>query len=144
MLIVDVNILIYVTQEDAIEHQRVLDWWTEAVDGPEPIGLPWTSLVGFLRVSTNKKIYPRPLTIQEATERVASWIEHHNTSLVAPSQNHWKHYKTTLLNSNASGNLVTDAHFAALAISRDATLVSCDTDFARFKNLRWLNPLTAS
>ena len=144
MQIVDVNILVYITREDAAEHQEVLNWWVAALDGPELIGLPWTSLIGFLRITTNAKIHPRPLTIQEATEKVTNWLGHQNTSLVTTSQNHWLHYRAVLLDSQARGNLVTDAHFAALAKSNNATLVSCDTDFARFKGLRWLNPLTAS
>jgi toxin-antitoxin system PIN domain toxin len=141
MKLIDLNILLYVVNEDSVHHARVLAWWKQALNDDEPLGLPWVVLLGFLRIATNPDVFPRPLAPDAAAAKIGGWLSLDNTRLVQERDEHWNILRTLLSEAGTAGNLVTDAHLAALAISHGAELVSCDTDFARFKGLRWHNPL---
>jgi toxin-antitoxin system PIN domain toxin len=139
--IVDVNILLYITNTRAIEHGRVKAWWDAALRDQEQIGLPWHALISFVRISTLPNAFPEPLTVEQAVEKLQSWIAHPNVSIVQETKAHATILVEILRGAGKAGKLTTDAHFAALAISHNATLVSCDNDFARFRRLKWENPL---
>ena len=141
MKLVDLNILLYVVNKDSARHAPVLAWWEEALNDDEPLGLSWIVLLGFLRIATNPDIFPHPLSPDAAAGKLAAWLSLSNTRLVQERDEHWSILRTLLSEAGTAGNLVTDAHLAALAISHGAKLVSCDTDFARFKGLRWHNPI---
>lgn len=143
MKLVDLNVLLYAVNRDASRHKAVRTWWEAAVAGDEPVGLPWIVLLGFLRLATNARVFPRPLTHEQATERVDAWLVHSNIRVVSETKEHWRILKELLADSGTAGNLTTDAHLAALAISHGATLFSCDADFGRFRTLRWRNPAEA-
>ena len=143
MRLVDLNILLYVVNEDSAHHATLRNWWEEAMIDERPVGLSWMVLIGFLRLSTRSQIFDRPLTPAEAIERVSTWLHHGNTRVVVPSDRHWTILSALIEQSGTAGNLTNDAHLAALAIEYGATLISCDADFARFSRLRWENPLTA-
>jgi len=141
MKIVDVNILLYAINRSVPHHTLVRRWWEHSLSSSEPIGLAWPTIVGFVRLATHRKIFPQPQTLGEALKKVNDWLDHPNTSLVTESKDHWKILQQLLLETGTAGNLTSDAQLAALAISRGATLVSCDKDFNRFEQLRWENPL---
>lgn len=141
MKLIDLNVLLYVVNEDSVHHARVLAWWKQALNDDEPLGLPWVVLLGFLRIATNPDVFPRPLTPDAAAAKVAGWLSLDSTRLVQERDEHWNILRALLSETGTAGNLVTDAHLAALAISHGAELVSCDGDFARFKGLRWHNPI---
>lgn len=142
MKLVDLNVILYVLNTDSVHHRAALDWWEETLRGDEPIGLTWIVLLGFLRLSTNPAIFPRPLGVEPALDRVGIWLALDQTRLVPETEDHW-HVLSSLLNeTGAAGNLTTDAHLAAIAISHGATLVSFDGDFARFPSLRFESPKT--
>lgn len=141
MKIVDLNVLLYAVNSHAIAHERVRDWWEAAVNDEETIGLPWIVLLGFLRLSTNPRVFPTPLALDAAAEKVDTWLAQENIRVVSARDDHWKTLRSLLVGAGTAANLTTDAHLAALALTHDAALVSCDTDFARFKGLRWENPL---
>jgi toxin-antitoxin system PIN domain toxin len=139
--IVDLNVLLYAVNSDAAPHARVLEWWEAAMNGEETIGLPWVVLLGFLRLTTHPRVFPRPLTPEAAEARVDAWLSVPNVRIVAERDGHWPMLKTLLHASGTAGNLTTDAHLATMAMTYDAVLVSCDADFNRFKGLRLENPL---
>ncbi len=141
MKIVDLNILLYTVNENAVHHTPLLKWWEEAINGDEPLGLPWIVLLGFLRIATNSKIFPQPLNPDTAIDKIDIWLSLDNTRLVCEKEGHWDILRSLLAETGTAGNLTTDAHLATLAISHGAVLVSCDNDFARFKGLRWENPI---
>jgi hypothetical protein len=141
MKVVDLNVLLYVVNENAPHHQALLDWWESAVNGDESVGLPWVVLLGFLRIATNPKIFPTPLPPAVAIGKIDTWLSLANTCLVREKDVHWEILRTLLDETGTAGNLTTDAHLASLAISHGAILVSCDGDFARFRGLRWENPI---
>jgi len=141
MKLVDVNILVYVASRQSKFHQQALKWWTTAFDGNEPVGLCWPVLIGFVRIMTSAKILPDPLSLDQCIERIDAWLAHSNTVLLQESQNHWDILRDIMIDANVRENVTTDAHLAALAISRGATMVSFDNDFRRFRQLRLENPL---
>jgi toxin-antitoxin system PIN domain toxin len=142
--IVDLNVLLYAVNRDAAHHVRVRTWWENALAGEEPIGLAWVVLVGFLRLSTSSRVFTNPLTPEQAIDRIDAWLGHPNTALITETDGHWSVLRQLLSESGTAGNLTTDAHLAALAISQSAVLASCDADFARFAGLRRENPCTAT
>lgn len=141
MRIVDLNVLLHAVNTDAAHHTRVLDWWEAAIADDEPIGLVWMVLLGFLRVATNPRVFPRPLGPDTAMSMLDTWLSLDNTVLLTEREEHWGILRSLLLEAGTAGNLTPDAHLAALAISHGAALVSCDSDFARFRGLRWENPV---
>ena len=141
MKIIDLNVLLYVVNKNTQNHKFLLNWWEGAVNRDETIGLPWVVLLGFLRIATNPKIFPQPLDAAAAISKIETWLSLNNTHLVKEKNNHWEILRTLLVEAGTAGNLTTDAHLATLAISHGAVLVSCDSDFARFRGLRWENPI---
>jgi toxin-antitoxin system PIN domain toxin len=139
--IVDVNILVYVTNTRDHAHSRVKAWWDVALQGDEPLGLTWHALVGFVRLATTPKVFSQPLPVGAALSKTAAWLSHPNTRLIQETAVHAEPFAELLAALGTAGKLTSDAHLAALAISHNATLVSCDTDFGRFRRLKWENPL---
>lgn len=141
MKIIDTNVLLYVVNPRAVQHAAVAQWWSAATNGDEPIGLAWVTLLGFVRMATNPRAFSRPLTVGQALDQVSEWIGLSTARIVHESPDHWKLLAQLLATVGTAGNLTTDAHLAALAISHGATLVSCDSDFLRFRQVRFENPL---
>jgi uncharacterized protein len=138
---VDANILLYAVNSAAAGHAKCRRWLEEALAGDEAIAFDWVVLLAFLRISTRATTFDEPLTVGKAIDRLEEWLAAPVVRLLAPTSEHWSIIQELLLAVGTGGNLTTDAHLAALAISHNATLVSCDTDFSRFKRLRWENPL---
>ncbi len=141
MKIIELNVLLYVVNENAPHHQALLSWWQDAVNSDESVGLPWVVLLGFLRIATNPKIFPHPLDPATAITKIYTWLSLANTYLVREKDEHWEILRTLLVETGTAGNVTTDAHLATLAISHGAVLVSCDRDFACFRGLRWESPI---
>ena len=141
MKVVDLNGLLYAVNSDAPHHERIVAWWERALNGDEAIGLAWPVVVGFLRISTHPTIFPAPLTPEASMGQVAAWLARDVVSLLTEKRDHWPTLQHLLHATGTAGNLATDAHLAALAVTHGATLVSCDADFTRFAHLRWENPL---
>lgn len=140
MKIVDLDLLLYAVNENAVHHPAALRWWEEAVNGQEPVGLPWIVLLGFLRLSVNPAVFPHPLDADTALRKVDTWLALEVVRPLGEKDGHWEILRSLLADSGTAGNLTADAHLAALAISHGAVLVSFDNDFARFKGLRWESP----
>jgi len=111
------------------------------LSGSDLVALCWLVLTAFIRIGTNARLHRRPLTLKEAIERVQSWLDQPGVRLIQASEQHWEIFQKMLRAGNATGNLVSDAHLAALAIEHNGVLYSTDTDFARFRGLKWKNPI---
>ena len=141
MILVDVNILIYATREEADQHTLIRDWLDERLSGSARVGLPWASVLGFLRIVTNPRAFRSPLTMSLAWEQVSAWLAAEPVWIPHPTERHADVLRGLLALPGTFGNLVSDAHLAALAIEHGLTLCSTDGDFARFPGLRLLNLL---
>jgi hypothetical protein len=113
------------------------------LSGDEPIAFAWAVLLAFLRLSTNPRIFEQPLSTDRAFDVVQGWVAHPNALILHPGDRHLTLVRQLLRPLGTGGNLVTDAHLAALALEHGAELNSCDADFSRFSGLRWINPLDA-
>ena len=141
MIIPDINILIHAYNSDSIQHQSAKKWWERTLALPRPVGLPWVTMLGFIRVMTHRGILRTPMFPRDAGHRVRSWLAVPVVQILTPGELHGEILFALLEQLGAAGNLTTDAHLAALAIEYQAELASTDTDFARFPGLRWFNPV---
>lgn len=141
MILVDANLLVYAHVSSLSQHENARGWLDDRLNGVTAVGLPWASLLGFLRLVTNPRIFERPESIPDAWKQVEGWLGCASVWIPMPLERHHEILKPLLLQSGMRANLVPDAHLAALAIEHGLTLCSTDGDFARFPNLRWENPL---
>jgi toxin-antitoxin system PIN domain toxin len=142
VILVDANVLLYAEDSLSEHHEAARSWWDEQLSGVEPVALCWPVVNAFVRIGTNARLHQRPLTLREAIERVQSWLEQPCVRVIQPGDQHWAIFQRMLQSGNALGNLVSDAHLAALAVEYNCVLQSTDADFSRFRGLKWKNPLT--
>jgi toxin-antitoxin system PIN domain toxin len=140
-MLLDANLLLYAVHEGAPQHEAASEWITEKLNGSRRVGLPWQSLAAFLRISTHPRAFPRPLTPTTAWERVTDWLSAPVAWVPQPGPAYARVLGDLITDHEVRGNLVTDAQLAALAIEHGIELCSTDTDFARFAQVRWVNPL---
>jgi uncharacterized protein len=139
----DVNLLLYAVDEQSPRHAAARGWLEDRLSGTETVAFGWSTLNGFLRISTRAAVFQRPLSVAQAFDLVAGWLDRTSVIVVHPSDRHLQVMRELLEPLGTAANLVPDAHLAALAIEHGATLESCDHDFARFVGLRWADPLAA-
>ena len=141
MILVDANILLYAEDSLNPRNQEAAKWWDNQLSGTDTVCLCWTVLSAFIRIGTNPRVFECPLSLEQAINRVQSWIDQPCIRIIRPTERHWTVFKQLLTEYQAAANLVTDAHLAALAIEHGCALASTDFDFARFSKLKWINPL---
>ena len=141
MKIVDANLLIYAINRDAPHHGKAKDWLEEAIAGPEPVGLAWIVVLAFLRITSNDRILPNPLTTDRALAIIDGLFDLPTVRMISPTGRHWEILKELIEPLGSAGNLTSDAHLAALSIEHSARLYSTDNDFGRFRGVRWINPI---
>ncbi|MDR3422845.1 MAG: PIN domain-containing protein [Xanthobacteraceae bacterium] len=142
MILVDVNILLYATNSTVSQHAAARKWLDRQLSDVRRVGLPWPSLLGFLRLATSARVAKHPLTMNSAWNQVLQWLDCEPVWIPSPTDQHGEVLGKLLAEPGALGNLVPDAHLAALAIEHGLTLCSTDGDFARFPDLKLLNPLS--
>ena len=140
-MLLDANILIYAVDEESPRHDKALDWLSAALNGPERVGLPWLSLSAFLRITTNARATRAPLSSAAAWSYVCDWLECEATWIPNPTEHHADVLGSLIERYDLRANLIPDAQMAALAIEHGLDLYSVDTDFARFSEIQWVNPL---
>lgn len=141
MKLVDANLLIYAANARAPKHERAREWLNRTLSASGTVALPWAVLLAFVRITTNPKIMVPPLDAATALDYVEEWLALDCVTVPAPTKRHVTLLGELLDATGVGGNLVTDAHLAALAIEHGATLCSCDSDFARFPGLEWIDPI---
>lgn len=141
MIVPDLNLLLYAYDARSPHHRAAAAWWESCVNGIEPVGLPGVVLFGFMRLATNPRVYAAPLTVAEVAECVAAWMSRPHVISVHGGSRHFAHVAALLQESGSSGQLVTGAQIAAIAIELGATVFSNDSDFARFPAVKVVNPL---
>ena len=141
MIVLDVNLLLYSYDTVNSDHKQAREWVERAFSGDEQIGLPWQTVIAFVRILTYPGLMGERYTMGEALAIVESWLEFPHVLFLAPGDRHWALFREMLVKGNVRGKVTTDAALAALAIEFGGVLYSADRDFARFPGLRWVNPL---
>lgn len=141
MIVPDVNLLLYAELDAFAEHARARRWWERALSSGDEVGLATPAVFGFIRVSTNPRIFTVPLEVAAAVERVERWLERPSARFLLPGPRNLEIAFRLLRKLGTAANLTTDVQLAALAIEYQAELCSNDTDFGRFPQLRWVDPL---
>jgi uncharacterized protein len=141
VILVDVNVLIYATFTNVEQHQAARTWFEAQLNGSARVGLPWACLLGYLRIATNPRGFSGFINMSDAWKQVEGWLACEPVWIPEPTERHPEILGGLLAQHGVHGNLVSDAHLAALAIEHGLTLCSSDGDFARFRELKWLDPL---
>ena len=141
MIVPDANLLLYAYDSSSRFHEPAAAWWTSCLDGPEPVGLCAPVLFAFLRIGTSRIVFSDPMTVDEANRRIRSWLERPVTDFLVTQETDVLQAMRWLEAAGAGGNLTTDAQIAAIASRHRATVHTADTDFSRFPDVRWLNPI---
>lgn len=141
MIVVDTNIMLYAEDRLNPLHEEARQWWDTQLSGESPVCLCWPVVTAFLRISTHRQIFQKPLTLEQAIRRVQSWMDQPCVHMIHPTESHWQIFQMLLIEGQAAANLVADAHLAALTIEHGCWLYSTDSDFSRFPKLKWKNPL---
>jgi toxin-antitoxin system PIN domain toxin len=142
MILPDVNMLLYAVNSASDQHMAALRALRQGFDDPRGVAFAWMALLAFLRLSTRRGIFPRPLSVEDALRVIEHWLGHPQAQVVHPGERHAEILGRLLKSAGTAGNLTTDAHLAALAIEHGATVLSFDRDFARFEGVRWTLPAT--
>jgi uncharacterized protein len=141
MKLVDTNLLVYAHVPALAQHAAARRWLERSLSEDEAVGLAWASVLGFLRVVTNPRIFRVPLLLDRAVAVVDDWLEQQAVEIVLPTPRHWSTLRQMLTAGQAGGPMATDAHLAALSLEHGATVYSTDRDFSRFPGVRVVNPI---
>ena len=143
MILVDANVLLYAYDPRSEHHERCRRWVERTFSGEEPVCIAWVTLLAFIRISTNPRIFEAPLGAAEAIAIVSSWLARPAVSILEAGEQCWETLRALLVEAQVTGPLVMDAFLAALALENGATLVTTDRDFSRFPKIRLADPTTA-
>ena len=141
MILVDANLLVYSHVGTFEQHPKANTWFDSVLNGPAPLGIPWPSVLAFVRIVSNPRIFEQPETVSEAWKQAEEWLACPPVWVPTPTERHQEILGPLLRNQTVRSNLVPDAHLAALAIEHGLLLCSTDGDFARFPGLKWENPI---
>jgi uncharacterized protein len=140
-MLVDANLLLYAVDSRSPFHERARDWLIAALNGQVRVGLPWQCLVAFVRIATHPRASEHPLTPRQAWAHIHDWLACEVAWTPTPTDRHADVLGSLIVDHDLRGNLVSDAHLAALAIEHGLRIYSADSDFARFPQVSWINPL---
>jgi toxin-antitoxin system PIN domain toxin len=141
VIIPDINLLVYAYNKQALRHEPAKAWWEATLSGNTPVGLPWVTSSGFIRIMTHRRILEKPISPEDAIDLVRSWLTQPAVVVLEPGPKFTGLFLGYLQKLGTAGDLTTDAQLAALAVENQAELHSNDPDFSRFDGLRWRNPL---
>lgn len=140
-MLVDASLLLYAADRTAPEHLRTAAWLQQQLNGEQRVGIPWESITAFVRITTNPRVSPRPLSPGDAWAYVEDWLAEPIVWIPVPTDQHTHVLGGLITKYRLTGKLVPDAHVAAIAIEHGLDVCSADSDFARFSEVRWINPL---
>jgi uncharacterized protein len=141
MIVVDVNLLLYAVISGFPQHERARAWWEDTLNGSREVGLTSPAVFGFLRIVTNPRVLTNPMPVATGIGHVRRWLDQPNVRFLVPGSRHLELAFEILEAVGTAGNLTTDVQLAAFALEQEGELNSNDSDFGRFKALRWVNPL---
>jgi hypothetical protein len=140
MILVDANVLLYAYYPRSDRHERCREWVERAFASATPVWLAWSTILAFIRIGTNGRVFEAPLRVDEASKIVSTWLEAPAVGLLAPGERYWAILRELMQSAQVAGPLVMDAALAALALEHGAALCTTDRDFRRFPGVRLVDP----
>lgn len=140
MKVVDANVLLYAVNSEVAHHESAYQWLEGCFDDDRVVGFSWVSLLAFVRLATKANVFEHPLTVDDAFDQVDRWLSEPSAVLIEPTVRHAEVMRDLLTGAGRAGNLVNDAHLAALSIEHRGQVVSFDQDFDRFTGVTWELP----
>ena len=144
MILVDANLLLYAYNPRAEQHAKSKAWLEMVLAGPDLVRFAWLTLWAFLRISTNRRVFERPLSTAEAEAAISLWLAQPAVGILEPGDRHWDILCRLIRDGQTTGPLVMDAVLAAIALEHGSVLCTTDRDFSRFPGLKWTNPLAVN
>ena len=141
MRLVDANLLVYAHVVSFPQHLIVRQWLDERLNAPEPLGLPWPSVLAFVRLVSNPRVFSKPQSVEAAWRQARAWLTCPCVWIPQPTERHPAVLDGLLSVPGLRANHVPDAHLAALAVEHGLLLSTSDAGFSRFPGLRIENPL---
>jgi toxin-antitoxin system PIN domain toxin len=138
--LVDLNVLVYATDETSFHHVPAKGWLDRVMSSTETVGIPTSVAIGYVRLTSSARIMAAPLDVDTSVGVVRGWFRRPNVTSPAPTTRHYELLAELLGPIGTAGNLVSDAHLAALSIEHGAELCSFDRDFSRFSGVRLIEP----
>lgn len=142
MIVPDANLLLYAHDSSSAFHRVAAEWWSDCLGGDETVALVPVVVLAFVRVSTSRAAFDDPFTLAEAATEVRRWLGRSVVSVVGAEALDLDQALALVEGAGAGGGLATDALIAAVAIRQRAVVHTADSDFARFPQVRWYNPIT--
>lgn len=139
---VDVNVLLYASDRESPYHASAAAFLRERAEDPDIFCLTWPVIMGYLRLATHPRLFARPLSPQDAVDNIAALLSLPRCRVVSEPEHFLEVYRDIAVEVAARGNLVPDAHVAALARAHGIrTIYSRDRDFRKFPFLRVVDPV---
>ena len=141
MKAVDTNVLVYAEMTSSPHHDAARAVLRSLAEGRAPWAIPWPCVYEFLRVVTHPRVYHPPVPVARALADVQAILASPSLVLLSETSRHAEVCFALVQASGVSGNLIHDAHIAALCLEHGVSeLVTGDRDFARFGGLKVANP----
>ena len=141
MILIDANLLLFAYDTTSAFHKPAKAWLEEVLSGHSPVGFSWSTLLAFLRISTNPRAFKRPLTSTAAIEIVSDWVGQPVVDIIGPGERYWELLARLIQQGQASGPIIMDAALAALSVEHGAVLYTHDRDFEKFPGVEVRYPL---
>ena len=138
---IDVNVLLYASDTASSFHRRAAEFLAERAKGPDILYVAWSTVMGYLRISTHPAIFASPLRPEEAVRNAEALLRVPHVRTLAEQDGFWDLYRDVTRTVPARGNDVPDAHLATLLRQHGvATLYTNDRDFRKFDFLKVHDP----
>ena len=141
MILPDTNLLLYAFNPHVAQHRRAASWWESCVNGAEAVGLTWSTVVAFVRLTTKDPVFDPVPPVGDVLDEVEAWLARPHDRIIEPKPTHVQAMRSIAEPLGLGGDVMNDVHLAALALEYGAVVHTADRDFARFTGVRWLNPL---
>ncbi len=144
MIVVDANLLIYAHVTSYEQHEAAREWLEGQLTSTPRVGLPWPSLLAFMRLVSNPRVFAKPESVVDSWRQVEAWLDAEPAWIPVPTSRHQEVLGDCIGDTTLRANDVPDAHLAALAVEHGLKLATSDSGFARFRRLEWFDPLRSS
>jgi len=137
----DVNPLVFGTQEDSPFRAIAEQVLKELREGSETVYIFSPVAVGYVRVASSPRLHRVPLPIGNAIENIRSWLSLPNVRTGMETPDFWTRFTEACAEVHATGNLVSDAYIVALMRQHGVRrILTHDRDFRKFDGIRVVDP----